>query len=620
MKKVLLLSLALCIGFAGYSQIAAPSKALLNQSVKAEYKKPVRDINDFTYYGDPTTRAYQVIPSETVIGISHYDLFSNTFIGNHFDVFPDGTQAGAWTYGVESTTFPDRGTGYNYYDGNAWGPQPAARLETVRTGWGHISPWGPNGEMVVAHNANNLQFSRRATKGTGAWTEFNYVGVAKPTWPRHAVSGEDNEYLHVIYHSYDPYGGQEGAVLYSRSMDGGDTWIDADLVLDGTGPEYYFEFQAETYGITTRGNTVAILYGGAWNDMFIMKSTDNGETWNKIMVWEHPYPFFDWNTTLADTFFCCDNSGFIAIGPDDKCHVVFGLNRVMHMEVGTSYNYFPYVEGIAYWNEDMPMFSNHPHALAGPQYEYALSEMIEDYNYIGYMQDVDGDGVITLKDNTPTGFPMSYRSLGPSTFPTIHVDDQNRVFMVYASTTETFENADWNYKKLWARAFDNGEWGPFYHVTEDIFHIFDESIYPVLGTRSDDENVYLLYQADGTPGLALDDDHGYQENRLIVAALPKTDVLTGIKNPGIINEASVSQNYPNPFNGTSTVTVNLEKKAKLSLEVTNLMGQQVQLLERGQVNPGTYYFQIDGTSLPAGIYFYTVNANSSKVTKKMIVN
>jgi hypothetical protein len=619
MKKVLLLTLALCIGFLGYSQIATMPKALRNQAVKTEYQKPIRDIADFSKVGDPTVRSTQIYPNESTVGTTQYDLFTNTFVGTNLTMFEDGTMAAAWTFGLSSSTFPDRGTGYNYYDGSAWGIAPAARIESVRAGFGRIAPWGPNGEIVGAHNGTNLQFSRRATKGTGAWTEFNYVGVAQPTWPKIATSGENHEYLHVVYHSYSEYAGMPGAMLYCRSMDGGDTWIDNDVILEGTGVDYYYEIQAETFFIAARENTVAILVGGAWNDMFIMKSTDNGDTWNKIMVWEHPYPFFDFETTLTDTVYSPDNSAMLAIGPDGRCHVTFGINRTLHDAVGTTYSYFPWIDGIGYWNEDMQPFSNDKYALSPPQYEYPTTEMVEDVNYIGYTQDVDEDGVITLKTDTPTGFPMAYRSLGVSTMPTITVDDQNRVFIVFASTTETFQNTEWNFKKIWARAYAGGSWGPFYHVTQDIFHIFDESIYPTLTSVSDDENIYFLYQVDGTPGLALDEDHPYQENSIIVCALPKEDVLTGIDQPEIISQETVSQNYPNPFNGTTTITVYLKENANLSLEVSNMMGQQIMLKERGDVKSGTHYFTVDASDMPSGIYFYTVKADNSKVTKKMVV-
>ena len=89
----------------------------------------------------------------------------------------------------------------------------------------------------------------------------------------------------------------------------------------------------------------------------MMKSTDNGDTWEKTVIWEHPYPFFDWNVTITDTFFCMDNSATIALDSEGKAHVVFGINRVLHNEPGNNYWLYPYVDGIGYWNEDMATFS-----------------------------------------------------------------------------------------------------------------------------------------------------------------------------------------------------------------------------------------------------------------------
>ncbi len=83
--------------------------------------------------------------------------------------------------------------------------------------------------------------------------------------------------------------------------------------------------------------------------------------------------------------------------------------------------------------------------------------------------------------------------------------------------------------------------------------------------------------------------------------------------------ASVSQNYPNPFNHTSTVLVSLTEASDLSLVVTNMLGQKMIELKRGPVSAGSYSFIIDGTNLKNGVYFYTVYAGDSKVTRKMII-
>ena len=621
MKKLLLFAFIMLMGFYSVAQIATPPKPLLNKAVETVYTPPVKDVTNFNWPVNQTVRSFAVAPNETVIGRSQYDLWSNTMIGNRIYMHPDGTMGAVWTQGNTPTAFPDRGTGYNFYDGNNWGPEPTERIENTRTGWPSYCSWGPNGEIVVSHNGSTgLEILTRENRGTGTWTQELYQGPAgienDPTWPRVITSGENNEYIHMIYNSYNPYEGQESALLYSRSMDGGATWDPQDVVPDGTGSDYYYEIGADQYVMAARGSTVAILSASAWHDLFVLKSTDNGDTWEKTVIWEHPYPFFWFETTITDTLFAVDNSANLAIGPDGKVHVVFGINRVLNDDLTTTYSLFPYVDGIGYWNEDMPTFSNDLSALAPPQYGYPTSEMVEDVNYIGYMQDVNGNGTLDLVDDI-----LFYNQLGPSTMPSIAVNNNNEVFVVYASTTETYDNFDFNFKKIWARAWvPGGGWGPFYHVTENIIHIFDESIYPTLVQNQVGE-MHFIYQADATPGVAVgtNPDHDFQENRIIHAALPTSDVLTGIVDPEMITSQSVSQNYPNPFSGVTTLTVNLENAANLSLEVTNLLGQVVFRTERGDVNAGTHYFQVDASNYNKGIYFYTVKAGNSSVTKKMIV-
>jgi hypothetical protein len=311
-----------------------------------------------------------------------------------------------------------------------------------------------------------------------------------------------------------------------------------------------------------------------------------------------------------------DNSADIAIDPNGMCHVVFGITRIMHETVGTTFSTFPYVDGIGYWNETMPAFSDNLHALAPPQLGYAESELVEDYNYIGWTQDMDGDGEITLI-TTATGFPMSYDSHGLSTMPTIHIDDAGAIFVVWASTTETYDNFEWNYKKLWMRTNISGTWGAFEHLTRDITHIFDESVFPTIAETSDADYFYMLYQADATPGTALNGDHDYQENRIIVAQVPKWWIgVDEDENTPVV----ILNNYPNPFNTYTIVTATIPQNAMLRLVVTDLCGKQVMEINRGFVEKGTCHFKVDRQGLPSGIYFYTLSVDNKQYTRKMIIN
>ena len=84
-------------------------------------------------------------------------------------------------------------------------------------------------------------------------------------------------------------------------------------------------------------------------------------------------------------------------------------------------------------------------------------------------------------------------------------------------------------------------------------------------------------------------------------------------------DVSVSQNFPNPVNAMTRVNVNVHEAGTLSLEVTNLVGQSLDILSKGNCNPGNYYFTINAKDYTPGVYFYTVTFNNIKVTKKMIV-
>jgi hypothetical protein len=625
MKRFLLITFAVALAGSLFAQHAiAPSKDLLNKAVRVEYQRPSDGFDNPAVGVKDISDSPALSPEETQLGISWYDLQSNYMLQNRVRFDPaDGNIQVVWTRGIEATAFADRGTGYNYFDGAQWQPQPSGRIEDERTGWPNYAPLGPNGEIVVAHAANNLKISQRPQKYSGAWNYSILVGPAeapKLTWPRMITNGPNNNTVHLIVNTYDPYQGQAEALLYYRSQDGAQTWDIAEEIIDGLGADYYTQIGADEYAwAEPLGDTIAFLCASAWHDMFAMRSYDNGETWEKIMIWEHPYPFFDWEVTITDTLFCVDNSASIAMDKTGKIHVTFGINRVLHDVVGTSYSYFPFVDGIGYWNEDMPPFSNDLSALAPPQYGYPTSEMVEDYNYIGYTQDVDGDGVITFI-TTSTGFPMSYRTIGVSTMPTITVDDEGFVFIVFSSTTETYDNFEWNYKKIWARSLHpDGYWSPFLHITADIVHIFDESYFPQLAPYSDGD-IHLVYNNDATPGLAFSGDHDWQENRLTYAKIPKTDFWPiGIIENKKSENLSISNVFPNPASTFGKIRVDLAAQSNLSMQLTDLTGKTVWNNDLGKVTAGSHDYDIDVTNLPSGVYFLQVSSNSASKAEKLII-
>ncbi len=571
--------------------------------------------------------AVKFTEEEYQIGTTWYDLQSNGPLGNRMWLYDDGTIGATWTMGFTATAFPDRGTGYNYFVGTSWGTQPTTRIESIRSGWPSYAPFGENGEIVVSHEFTNgkLFIETRTDKGTGLWNESFFEGPTgqKISWPRMTTSGSTNEIIHLLASTWPVgnggtlYLGQDGATLYSRSTDGGTTWDIDNAVLEGMGIDSYSSIAADEYvWAEPRGNTIAFVVCDSWHDLFIMKSEDNGSNWEKTMIWEHPYPFFDWDVTLTtDTLWAPDNSASIAIDNSGRVHVVFGLSRVAHFEVGTTYSYWPFSDGIAYWNEDMPAFEDpngNPHDALD-----AWDVLIEDYNLIGWTQDVNNNGVIDILEDI-----IAYRELGISTMPNISIrESDNQIFVAFASTTETFDNTVNNFKHIWIRRSPDGgtTWNPsFYDLTDDLVHIFDECVYPVLA-GSVDGKVHLIYNADATPGVALDDQHTYQENKIYYHSIDVSDFTGENENIAVKPIIQVGQNYPNPFNGSCIIPVKLRQETNFSLIIRNLQGQELITKTYTKVPGGNHQLIVDASHFAPGVYYYSIETPDQTFSGKMMI-
>ncbi|MCF8302458.1 MAG: T9SS type A sorting domain-containing protein [Bacteroidales bacterium] len=574
-------------------------------------------------------------PSETQIGETKYDLQSNACTQNRTVFYDDGTAASTWIMGFEDATgFPGRGTGYNYYDGSEWGPYPTERIESTRNGWPSYDKWGENGEIVVTHSggADGLVISNRPEKGTGDWTETFLPGPEGHEdilWPRMITAGENNEAIHIlaltppIANQGSPYEDLDGALLYYRSTDGGQTWEDEHRIIDGISSDYYAGFSGDTYAwIDSEGDDIAFLVGDNWVDFMLMQSHDGGETWEKTVIWEHPYPMWDPNNpTPTDTFYCVDGSFHGAYDANGKIHVTFGINRAMYEDGAAGPSWFPFVEGIGYWNEDRESFSDNVDALSPYTGSDPDSEMEYLHNLIGWVPDLNGNGtwVDDLVNPEIDGIGTYY--LGPASMPQIVVDENNTISIVFSAVCEERATQNQNYRQLFATASPDGgtTWREdFAWLTESPVHTFDECVFPSVAATST-EDIHFSYQADEEPGLAVrGDEDAYTMNKIIFASVPKDDYV-GVEETIIGGSAfNVSANYPNPVSGLTNVDVTLEKDANVNIAVYSMTGQRVMETSRA-LNAGTHKMTINAGELSSGVYFYTVTSGDKEMTRKMIV-
>jgi len=82
-------------------------------------------------------------------------------------------------------------------------------------------------------------------------------------------------------------------------------------------------------------------------------------------------------------------------------------------------------------------------------------------------------------------------------------------------------------------------------------------------------------------------------------------------------EYELNQNYPNPFNPSTEIKYSIPFQGHVSLKVYNTLGELVSTLFNGIQGAGTYISTFDGTGFSSGVYFYQLEANGFKMTKKL---
>ena len=100
----------------------------------------------------------------------------------------------------------------------------------------------------------------------------------------------------------------------------------------------------------------------------------------------------------------------------------------------------------------------------------------------------------------------------------------------------------------------------------------------------------------------------------------KVDIITDIADePNYKYNFSLSQNYPNPFNPITSIQYAVSSRQFVSLEVYDVLGNEVTTLVNEEKPAGSYVIKFDGSSLATGIYLYQIKAGSFISTKKLIL-
>ncbi|HEX2788241.1 MAG TPA: T9SS type A sorting domain-containing protein [Ignavibacteria bacterium] len=96
-----------------------------------------------------------------------------------------------------------------------------------------------------------------------------------------------------------------------------------------------------------------------------------------------------------------------------------------------------------------------------------------------------------------------------------------------------------------------------------------------------------------------------------------------IKLNSFVKNFSLSQNYPNPFNPQTKIRFAIpvnSKNALVNIKIYDIVGKEVAKIVNETLTDGEYEVTFNGSNLPSGIYFYSLNIDGQFIdSKKMML-
>lgn len=97
----------------------------------------------------------------------------------------------------------------------------------------------------------------------------------------------------------------------------------------------------------------------------------------------------------------------------------------------------------------------------------------------------------------------------------------------------------------------------------------------------------------------------------------KGTITTGLtENHSTIADVTV---YPNPMKDASTIGISLTSAQEVDINVFNMLGEKVININVGNLSAGGHNINMDSSTLNSGVYFVKVDAGTSTVSKKIVV-
>ena len=613
------------IALSDAQKVAAPTAAV---NMTGEEIIPFQPLTGQTVGDIDHLQSRELVIQRQIIGLTQYDLQSNYAVDDRMFSSADGVSAG-WIMSLETSPFSDRGTGYNYKDGAMdadWGEAPYDRIEDVRIGWPSLGHLENGTEIAISHGSTGgLVMASRDAIGSGEWMTTTLPALAAEDgtdiwhlWPRATVGGADGNTIHAIGITAPEanggvlYNGQDGALFYMRSTDGGANW-DISTFAELDTAAFAGGFIADSYAIHADGDNVAFAVFGGFDDTFAMISADNGETWTYETIIDFPVDNYITDsgalldTTIADDidangnamFYNTDRAGDILVDEAGGVHVFYG--RMFYADSDTTdatTSYYPYTNGLDYWRPDMGTDSSMT---------------------IAYAYDIDGSGTLDFEDEIAGYFVgiSSQASAG-------QVVESNTIVVAYSALMENFSTGIQNYRHCYVvHSTDLGQtWNSesACDVTPDLDFDLIEAVYPCIPPRIHNGELNMSFQRDFEPGLHVRGDEDPIDINDIVGltmAVEDLDDCADVEFEDYVGVGEIAQVgfglFPNPADAVVEVVLD-ELLLGAEVRIRDMGGRLVRH-ERVQGK----LVRMDVSALTPGIYTVEVSGSGARSIERLSI-
>lgn len=360
------------------------------------------------------------------------------------------------------------------------------------------------------------------------------------------------------------------AISYNKdlilSSDGGSTWVLKNF------PD---NFEVENSKIRISGNVIYLIEG----NYRLHKSTDMGYSWNKINL-----PSF-WQFSTFDV-----------PGPDSIILCPPGNNLVVTTDGGTTWSFPPFTEWVRL--NDIKAFGTSRIFAAG-----------------AYYTNSSVSGVIYSSANA--GKSWHVQEMAPEEMKQIEVIDGKTIFAMGKNTIY----ATWNGGGKWDKLRTNAVAFAFYDELRGVILTRDSSFMTADAGRHWTKAPFDLNRVAAKIWFnSRGDLFALSDYRLYVfpGAAGMIPRVVENKMPSQ-NDFRIYPNHPNPFNPSTTIRYELPSELHVELKIYDILGREVAALVSEVQKAGQYNVRFDGSSLPSGVYIYTIKAGKFVESNKLLL-